>query len=138
MTLHRLIQGFRVAFFLFLFVMPVAQADNTRLQAESQPAGLTISMTSQMVPLGINQMHNWIVTVTTADGQPVEGAAIQVDGGMPAHNHGLATRPQVTDYLGDGQYLLQGMRFHMNGRWALVLRIEHNGRRHTAEFNLHL
>lgn len=115
-----------------------AQPGNTNLVAQTRPAGLSVAMSSQLVPLSINQMHNWIVTLTTEQGLPAEGASIQVQGGMPAHNHGLATNPQITDYLGDGQYLLQGMRFHMNGQWTIQLNIEFNNRRHIAEFHLHL
>jgi hypothetical protein len=114
-----------------------AQPDNN-LVTQTRPAGLSVAMSSQLVPLSINQMHNWIVTLTTEQGLPAEGASIQVQGGMPAHNHGLATNPQITDYLGDGQYLLQGMRFHMNGEWTIQLNIEFNNRRHIAEFNLQL
>jgi hypothetical protein len=135
---HRFMLALWVPLVAWLLVLPAAQAENTSLVAESQPTGLTVALSSQLAPLTINQMHNWIVTVTSADGRPVEDATILVDGGMPAHNHGLATHPRITDYLGDGQYLLQGMRFHMNGEWVVVLRIEHSGRRHTAEFNLHL
>lgn len=115
-----------------------AQPNNTNLVAQTRPAGLNVAMSSQLVPLSINQMHSWIVTLTTEQGLPAEGASIQVQGGMPTHNHGLATNPQITDYLGDGQYLLQGMRFHMNGEWTIQLNIEFNNRRHIAEFNLHL
>jgi hypothetical protein len=118
--------------------LSLAQPDNTNLVTQTRPAGLSVAMSSQLVPLSINQMHNWIVTLTTEQGLPAEGASIQVQGGMPAHNHGLATNPQITDYLGDGQYLLQGMRFHMNGEWTIQLNIEFNNRRHIAEFNLQL
>ena len=68
-------------------------------------------------------MHSWILHVETEDGEPVEGARIEVDGGMPAHDHGLATRPRVTAELGDGDYQLDGVRFHMGGYWEMVITI---------------
>jgi hypothetical protein len=42
------------------------------------------------------------------NGEPVENATIAVDGDMPEHGHGLPTCPQVTKYLGNGDYLVEG------------------------------
>lgn len=72
----------------------------------------------------INRMHSWILHVETGAGEPVEGAEIEVDGGMPAHDHGLPTRPRVTEELGDGDYRLDGVRFHMGGYWEMVISIK--------------
>ncbi len=69
----------------------------------------------------INRMHSWILHVESADGAPVTGARIEVDGGMPAHDHGLPTRPRVTEELGNGDYRLDGLRFHMGGYWEIVV-----------------
>lgn len=108
------------------------------LSAVSQPAGLHVSMDSELEPLAINQMHSWVITVQDTQGQPIDDARIQVDGGMPLHNHGLATSPQVTETLGQGRYLLQGMRFHMNGDWELRVQITHDGVTYRTMFNLTL
>ena len=51
-------------------------------------------------------------------------ARIAVDGGMPQHGHGLPTRPRVTRELGDGSYLLEGMKFSMTGWWEIKLAID--------------
>jgi len=74
-------------------------------------------------PPEINRMHSWILRVETELGDAVEGAEIEVDGGMPAHDHGLPTRPKVTEELGDGYYRLDGVRFHMSGYWEIVIQI---------------
>ena len=71
----------------------------------------------------INRMHSWILHIEDSDGQPVENAKVTVTGGMPAHDHGLPTQPRVTAELGDGNYRLDGMRFHMAGTWELVVSI---------------
>ena len=71
----------------------------------------------------INRLHAWILTVTDEQGAPIEGANIEVDGGMPAHDHGLPTRPRVTAELGGGRYRLDGLRFHMRGEWEMTLTI---------------
>lgn len=99
----------------------------------TQTEGITIAMSSQVTPIPLNQMHSWVITLHTPAGEPVENASIQVEGGMPLHDHGLATSPQVTDYLGDGQYLIEGLRFHMPGEWLLEIAIEHLGRSYRAE-----
>lgn len=67
----------------------------------------------------IGDMANWLLSLRRPDGTAVEGAAIAVDGGMPAHRHGLPTRPQVTADLGGGRYRVEGLKFSMGGRWEL-------------------
>lgn len=85
-----------------------------------------------------NTLHAWIVTLKTAGGTPVEGAAIAVDGGMPQHGHGLPTAPQMTAYLGDGRYRIEGMRFNMTGWWEIRLAIEAPEGEDRVTFNLAL
>ncbi|TGT35104.1 FixH family protein, partial [Mesorhizobium sp. M8A.F.Ca.ET.167.01.1.1] len=65
------------------------------------------------------ELQSWLLTLKTAAGAPVEGAAITVSGGMPQHNHGLPTSPQATDYLGEGRYRIDGIKFTMSGWWQL-------------------
>ena len=91
---------------------------------------------SQLDPIAINQIHNWTLHVETADGQPVENAEITVDGGMPQHNHGLPTTPQVTQDLGNGDYLVEGLKFHMDGWWEIKFVIESAGQSDGVTFNL--
>lgn len=74
---------------------------------------------SELEPVPVNQMHTWTLQVTTADGEPVENAVITIDGLMPDHGHGLPTQPEVTEYLGEGQYRVEGMRFNMPGYWLV-------------------
>jgi hypothetical protein len=72
----------------------------------------------------INKIHSWEVRVTLPSGQPVDGARIAVDGGMPQHGHGLPTQPKVTRELGNGRYLMEGMKFSMTGWWEIKLKID--------------
>jgi hypothetical protein len=51
---------------------------------------------------------------------------------MPLHNHGLPTAPQMTTSLGNGSYRVEGMRFHMNGDWELLVTVDVAGRRDTV------
>ncbi len=83
-----------------------------------------VSYESTLSPIVINRMHGWILHVESADGKPLDGASIEVSGGMPAHRHGLPTRPRVVAELGDGAYRVEGLRFHMPGAWEIVVTIE--------------
>jgi YtkA-like len=85
--------------------------------------GLVISYTTLNGELQINRMHSWILHIETETGVPVEGATVEVDGGMPEHNHGLPTKPRVTEELGGGDYKLDGLRFHMSGYWEILVTV---------------
>lgn len=91
---------------------------------------------TQNVPL--NQIHTWTLRVETADGQPVENATILVDGGMPQHGHGLPTSPQVTEYLGSGEYRVEGLRFQMTGFWEVTFTINASQGTDSVTFNLEI
>jgi hypothetical protein len=78
------------------------------------------------------------VRVLDAERQPVEGASITVDGGMPQHRHGLPTRPRVTRYHGGGVYDIEGVRFNMGGWWELKLGVSADAGRDSVTFNIDL
>lgn len=94
-----------------------------------------VSWTSDPSEPPLNQIHTWTIHVETADGQPVEDAEITVDGGMPQHGHGLPTSPQVTQNLGNGDYLVEGMKFQMPGWWEVRFNINADGKSDTITFN---
>jgi len=71
----------------------------------------------------INRMHSWILHIKDDAGVEIEDAVIDVEGGMPEHDHGLPTKPRVTVDLGGGDYKLDGLRFHMSGFWEIVVTI---------------
>ena len=86
----------------------------------------------------INVVHEWVLNIETPDGQPVVGAAVSVDGDMPAHGHGLPTRPQVTADLGGGDYRVEGMSFQMGGFWVVDVTITAGGLTDRIHFELEL
>jgi YtkA-like len=109
---------------------------NLATQLPTAQQHFIVSYTPSVSPPPINQLHTWTVRVTRPDGQPVEGAHITVDGDMPQHGHGLPTRPQVTRYLGDGKYLVEGMKFQMGGWWVADFTItDAEGQTDTVRFN---
>ncbi|MDB3936178.1 FixH family protein, partial [Granulosicoccus sp.] len=74
----------------------------------------------------INTIHEWLLTVVSADGMPVDGLTITIDGGMPMHDHGLPTAPRVTESLGEGQYRVEGFKFQMPGHWTTTFNMTDN------------
>ena len=93
---------------------------------------------SQLDPMAINTIHSWELVLYTADGASLSGARISVVGGMPDHDHGLPTSPVVTREITPGRYLLEGMRFHMPGRWLLTFDVisDQGSESATLEFRL--
>ena len=108
---------------------------NTRV---SENGLFRVSYISSQDIVPVNQMHQWTLHVETVDGQPVENATIAVDGDMPEHGHGLPTRPQVTKYLGNGDYLVEGMKFQMGGWWVMDFTITTTKHNDAVHFNIKL
>jgi len=105
---------------LFAAAFPAAAAD----AGWQSGAGLfRVTFQSELDPIVINRIHNWVLHIEDEHGAPVAGATLAVTGGMPAHDHGLPTAPQVTRELAAGDYVLEGLRFHMSGRWELQITI---------------
>jgi hypothetical protein len=104
----------------------------------SEHGSYQVSYVPELSPIPINQIQTWTLQVTDADGQPVEDAEITVEGGMPQHGHGLPTAPLVTEYLGNGQYRVEGMKFHMTGWWTVTFKLVRSGTTDSVTFNLML
>ncbi len=100
--------------------------------------GNLLRIHSELSPLAINRIHRWRLRLTTADNIPLTDAAIRVAGGMPDHDHGLPTQPEITGESEPGVYQLEGLRFHMPGRWLLDFEIAIGGAvdRASLEFEL--
>lgn len=86
------------------------------------------------VPIG--PLHAWIVSVETPDGRPADVRQLVFDGGMPQHGHGFDTKPQVTDQLGPGVFRVDGVRFHMAGRWQIRVDAAADGAADVALFDV--
>jgi len=86
-------------------------------------SGWTIYVDTSINPLRINTIHSWQIRIIDSESKPVTMASVSIEGGMPEHDHGLPTRPKVTSEISPGTYLLQGVRFHMPGRWEIKFTI---------------
>ena len=128
-----------VAFSIMMLSMNyIPETLDTSSTLMSDQGRYQVSYISELSPVPINQIQMWKLRVTDSNGQPVEDAVITVDGGMPQHGHGLPTVPQVTKYLGDGLYQVEGLKFHMPGWWVVKFNIVRNEMTDNVTFNLML
>ena len=109
---------------------------DTNLTQLSKNGTFRVTVKSQLDPIAINKMHRWVIHLETKDGKAIEGASLSFDARMPKHRHGLPTTPQVTDYLGNGDYLVKGVRFSMGGWWQMRVDGNVDGKSIYATFNL--
>ena len=116
-------------------VPPTLDYSTTRL---SDTGLFNVSYTASTGTVPVNQMHQWTLHVESADGKPIENATIAVNGDMPEHGHGLPTSPRVTKYMGNGDYLVDGMKFQMGGWWLMDFTITANGQTDAVHFNMQL
>ena len=97
-----------------------------------------VSMRSNVYPVPLSHIHSWTLHIETPEGIAIEDAQIGVYGDMPAHRHGLPTKPKVTENRGGGDYLIEGVKFSMPGRWQLILIITADDKRDKVKFNIDL
>jgi len=96
----------------------------------------TILPQGDSIPQG--RLQRWTLHLETAGGTPVDSATVSVDGGMPQHGHGLPTKPRVTRALGNGDHLVEGMKFNMGGWWVVKFRVNATPGSDSLVFNVTL
>jgi hypothetical protein len=120
-----------------MFARPPKDLDYSRTRAsESGVYRATIKPQGDSIPQG--KLHRWVLHVETASGAPIDACEISVDGGMPQHGHGLPTKPRVTRDLGNGDHLVEGMKFNMGGWWVVKFRVASTSGTDTVVFNIKL
>jgi len=123
---------------VLLFCMPINAEMDFSSNKTSDNGHFQISYRSEMKPIEINSLHSWKIFIKDRQGKDVPNAEVSAIGGMPEHNHGLPTQPQITKSFGDGCYLLEGMKFHMLGWWTVTISISNKDLSDTVTFNLKL
>jgi hypothetical protein len=88
----------------------VSNAGSYRIRYRSDP---------EPIPWGeLFALRVWIAPSDPDQGEPAEAPALTVDAAMPEHGHGMNHVPVVTSSP-EGGYDVQGLLFHMPGRWEL-------------------
>lgn len=131
---------------LVAFACIQAKAANAASEATKQLAqALTKSQQYQIslrtkdnIKPPIGDYHAWVITVKDLQDKPTESVRFNIKGGMPGHGHGLPSQPKVTQYLGNGQYLVEGMLFGMAGDWQLNVLMMIDQQSDSVEFNFHV
>jgi len=114
-----------------------ARSGNNRFSVEVIPAGKT----------ELNRLYSWQAKIIPSASSVLASADyvlkpgdIKISGGMPAHGHGLPTRPRVTHVsrTSNGEFLLtiEGLKFQMWGDWVLVIALPGISDKAEASFNL--
>lgn len=80
---------------------------------------ISLSPEGPVIPIG--SLHAWKVELKTDSGEAFVPRQFGIYGGMPAHGHGLAAEPQITEQLAVGHYLIDGLRFNMAGNWQIAI-----------------
>jgi len=70
---------------------------------------------AEPAPLRVGQPFALVVTLC-----PAQTQLLRVDAHMPEHRHGMNYRPTLQP-LGGGRWRVEGLLWHMPGRWELVL-----------------
>ena len=79
-----------------------------------------------------NQHFSVDVELEAKDGESA-GITVSVDADMPAHRHGMNTKPEVSAIDGAG-YRAEGMLFHMGGDWVIKVDVTRGGTTESASF----
>ena len=128
---------FAISLLLTLFPASAADVNLPDLNGVTDK-GFKIEIYSELSPLSINTIHSWHIRVLDRDDEILELEELNVFGGMPEHDHGLPTQPRVTMRLDNGDYLLEGVRFHMQGHWELQVEFQYAGADDTATIDFEL
>jgi len=71
----------------------------------------------------IPMARHFALEVQLCDKDEISSAQLsKADAGMPAHKHGMNYRPTITP-LGKGRFRVDGMMFHMAGRWEIAFEV---------------
>jgi hypothetical protein len=81
----------------------------------------------------LNEMFSMTVKVSnSADRSPADDVELAVDAAMPAHRHGMNTRPKAVKNP-DGSFDVKGMLLHMSGDWEIYFDILRAGDAERAQ-----
>lgn len=75
-----------------------------------------IAFRPEPMRIEVGQPFSLLFNVCTRKDDPAELVAVEAH--MPEHRHGMNYRPTIVS-AGDGRFRVEGLVFHMPGRWEL-------------------
>jgi len=128
-----------ITILIVMLYLPISNATEQTTQTRTSSNGkYSVTIDSYMKPLRLGRMHAWTADIRDADDKPVDNVAIKISGGMPIHNHGFPTEPEMTKQLEPGKYLLEGFKFSMGGPWVIILDITLDGETDSVAFDVNM
>lgn len=100
---------------------PPTAADGTLLQAGP------VQLAWRAEPLKISTGQPFSLQLQLC---PASAVLTRVDATMPEHRHGMNYKPSL-HRLGEGRWRVDGLLWHMAGRWELRFDVQHDGSTHT-------
>jgi len=123
-------------FMAFKMMQPPPSDLDLSLQKPSDKGLYQVAFKQENGELAVGPITTFLVELKDAQGNPVEGAEIGVDGGMPQHGHGLPTSPKLSGIVGPGNYRIDGVKFSMGGWWQFNLAITSHVGEDAVTFNV--
>jgi len=103
---------------------------------ETKTKSFAVSLQTSPAQIPVNQHFSMEFTVRAAEGAQIpEQIAVNAD--MPAHGHGMNTKPRLTA-LGANRWRVEGMLFHMPGAWEIYVYIGRKAAMERAVFPVEL
>lgn len=100
---------------------PPTAADGTALQAGP------VQLAWRAEPVKISPGQPFLMMLQLC---PAQAVPTRVDATMPEHRHGMNYKASLHD-LGRGRWRVNGLLWHMPGRWELRFDVQHEGSTHT-------
>ena len=85
---------------------------------------LQVTWQAEAGPITVGRPFALLITLCPADTQ-----LLRVEATMPEHRHGMNYRASIKP-LGDGRWRVEGLLWHMSGRWELSLDLQSQGKEH--------
>ena len=129
---HYALRTTHYAAFLALVLILAACGGRPGYRAEEQTVnGIRIKL-EQPNQVALLQQYELFVTLTGADGKPIDGATVFMEQDMLAMP--MKSNQPLGEPLGNGQYRITGV-FSMEGAWRLTIHAKVAGQEHVATFD---
>lgn len=127
---------------LVLFTNETVRAEESKINQKwhsvSDKAKFTATFRLVNGETRVGHFQEWLLTLVDQQNDSVFPAQIKIDGGMPSHGYDLPTQPRVTEYAGEGKYVIEGLKFNITGEWLMVFDVTSTEDRDKIRFTIHI